>query len=170
MGGDSSTSSAGGAKKSSPIRLVLEILMVVLIVVLGAYSYTLMQDKTKLQDQVTALNNNPVIMAQKETDALIAKVSKLTQLPKGETPTVAVVSDAAAAKKQQAFFAKAENGDKVLIYVKAGEAVLYRPSTGKIVLVAPINLSGTPKTSTATTPAAATTPTTPATTTPVKTN
>jgi hypothetical protein len=74
------------------------------------------------------------------------------QLPQGETPTVANVSDADAAKKQSAFFVDAQNGDKVLMYVKAGQAILYRPSTNKIIKVAPLTLtnSTTPATSSTT--------------------
>ena len=76
------------------------------------------------------------------THAVIAKlltaVAKLAQLPPGETPTVATVIDANGLKNQ-AFFAKAANGDRVLIFVQAQKAYLYRPSTNKIIEIAPLN-------------------------------
>ncbi len=90
---------------------------------------------------MASLNANPQAIIQKQTDAIINAVGQLMTLPTGETPTVATVSDANAAKQQSAFFDNAQNGDKVLMYVKAGEAILYRPSTNKIVLVAPLTLS-----------------------------
>ena len=95
-----------------------------------------------LKDQVAKLNSNPQIAIQKQTQALIAEVGRLIDLPKDEAPTVANVSDASQAKKQSAFFNNAQNGDKVLMYVKAGEAILYRPSTNKIILVTTLDSSG----------------------------
>ncbi|HLL61090.1 MAG TPA: LytR C-terminal domain-containing protein, partial [Candidatus Nitrosocosmicus sp.] len=77
--------------------------------------------------------------AEKEVTGLIKKVNRLMQLPDKEKPTVATVSDIQKLKNQ-AFFANAKNGDKVLIYTQAKKAILYRPSINKIIEVAPINL------------------------------
>jgi len=38
----------------------------------------------------------------------------------------------------QGFFKSAENGDKVLIFVNAGKAILYRPTLNKVVDVASV--------------------------------
>jgi hypothetical protein len=48
--------------------------------------------------------------------------------------------------KGQAFFANAKNGDRVLVFTKAQEAVLYRPSTNIIITVGPLTMptSATP--------------------------
>ena len=40
----------------------------------------------------------------------------------------------------QAFFSKAQKDDRVVIYAQAKKAILYRPSTKKIVEVAPLNI------------------------------
>lgn len=85
--------------------------------------------------------------SQTSTQQLINKVGVLVQLPTGETPTVATVNDASKLKTQQ-FFAHAQDGDKVLIYSKAGRAVLYRPSTNKIIEYTEVNFTNTPSTST----------------------
>lgn len=65
-------------------------------------------------------------------------VGKLMVLPTDETPTLATVSDPEKLKDQP-FFAKAQKGDKVLIYANSQKAILYNPNTNKIVEVAPIN-------------------------------
>ena len=64
-------------------------------------------------------------------------------LPTGESPNVATIIDKDKLK-DQAFFNNAENGDKVLIYTKAQKAIIYRPSTNKIINVGPITLNQVP--------------------------
>jgi hypothetical protein len=77
----------------------------------------------------------------KEVSQLISKISKIAELPQDEEPTVASISDKDKLK-DNAFFSKAENGDKVLIYAGAKRAYLYRPSTGRIVDIVTINIEG----------------------------
>lgn len=72
-----------------------------------------------------------------ELDTLLMALAPITDLPASETPTLATVTDRSKLS-EQAFFAQAENGDKVLLYRDAGRAILYRPSTGKLVNVAAI--------------------------------
>jgi hypothetical protein len=129
-------------------RIIVEAVLVILIAALGAYTWSLHADNQNLNKELASLKTNPQKAVQQQTNDLIASVGKLIQLPKGETPTVAAVTDAAQAKKQSAFFNNAQNGDKVLLYVKAGEAILYRPSTNKIVLVAPLTFSSATGTTT----------------------
>lgn len=122
-------------------RTFVDFVLLALVIGLGLWAWTLHSDNADLKKQVASLNANPQVAIQKQTETLIAKVGQLYNLPSGETPTIANVTDAAAAKQQSAFFANAQNGDKVLMYVKAGEAILYRPSTNKIVLVAPLTFT-----------------------------
>src|SRR5579872_1722344 len=75
-----------------------------------------------------------------EQAALIAEVGKLIVLPTNEQPTIATVSDVNKLKNQS-FFTHARDGDKVLIYTKAQEAILYDPLANKIVEVGPISLT-----------------------------
>lgn len=104
-------------------------IIAVIAVVLAVYFYL----------QVRDLKKNPNVVAEQEVASLVAKVGKLAVLPVGETPTVATVSDPEALK-DQAFFANAVKGDKVLIYAQAKKAILYSVSMNKIIDVAPLNI------------------------------
>lgn len=80
-------------------------------------------------------------LTQEEADAqqvaaVVRDVSTLMYLP-DETPQVAAVVDPSKLAGQP-FFANAEAGDEVLAFVHAGTAILYRPSTHRIVNVAPL--------------------------------
>jgi len=66
-----------------------------------------------------------------------AVISEFVQLPSGEEPTIATVIDAEQLRGQP-FFAQAQNGDKVLIYIEARRAILFRPSTHMIIEMTPI--------------------------------
>lgn len=106
--------------------------------------------------QYSNLKQNPAAEAQEEVAKLVAQISKLMVLPEGEDPTVATVTDVEKLVDQP-FFAKAENGFKVLIYTGAKKAILFDPSSGKIIEVAPINIGDNNKSTSRPT----TTPTTP---------
>lgn len=82
---------------------------------------------------------NPAEAAKEEVAKIIASIGKLMVLPSDEEPTVATVADRDKLK-DQLFFTNAQNGDKVVIYTKAKKAILYRPTTNKIIEVAPVNL------------------------------
>ncbi len=126
------------------------VIAILFIIAIGTAAYYVHRYNDS-QKQVKKLSN-PTTAAQLEQSQLIAKIGALTDLPKGETPTVATVTDISKLK-DQAFFANAQNGDKVLIYTKAKKAYLYRPSTNKIINIAPVNLgSGNTGTTSTTTP------------------
>ena len=74
-------------------------------------------------------------------------------LPDNEVPQVAEIRDAALAAKEQLFYAGAQNGDKILIYLNSRKAIVYSPARNIIVNVGPVYMdnpaSSTPPTSTA---------------------
>ncbi len=86
------------------------------------YSYTLLK--------LLKVPNNEAILYAKE-------IGRFIELPTGEEPVLATVLDIEKLKGQP-FFAKAINGDKVLIYSQNKKAILYRPSNGKVLEMAPL--------------------------------
>lgn len=77
-----------------------------------------------------------------EIESTAAAVAKLMELP-AENPTLATVSDVEKLKDQD-FFRRAQNGDKVLIFKGAKKAILYRPFANKIIEVGPIKVEDSP--------------------------
>jgi len=125
-------------KQMKKRNMLLIILVVVLAAVGGYFAYKYNQ----AQKDVERLSN-PQASAKAQAKELTQEVGQLVQLPTSETPTVATVTDINKLKGQ-AFFAKAQNGDKVLIYTQAKRAYLYRPSTNKVLEIAPINFNKNP--------------------------
>lgn len=94
--------------------------------------------------QYRDLKSNPASAqqaAQDQADRTVEEVGKSYDLPKDEKPSVATVSDKEKLKDQP-FFAKAENGDITLIYSNAKLAILYRPSTKKVINVSTVSIQG----------------------------
>lgn len=79
---------------------------------------------------------------QADIKALLVQVGKLIELPTGEEPTVATVTNADQITAQP-FFAKAKNGDRVIVYNNARLAILFDAIAGKIMNVGTLNV-GTP--------------------------
>lgn len=87
--------------------------------------------------------------AKEETAAIVSRIGKFMELP-AEEPTIATVTDAAGLASQP-FFTRSQNGDRILIYVKALKAILYRPATNRVIEVAPLVVNpGNPATPSAT--------------------
>jgi hypothetical protein len=125
-------------------KILVPILAVLFLLSAGAVVY--------LYREIQTLKNNPQAIAQEEVADLIAKVGELIVLPDDETPTVATVAEREKLQ-DQAFFARAKNGDKVLIYTNTKKAILYDPIAHKIIEVAPINIGEDDKSADANTPA-----------------
>lgn len=119
-------------KTSSNLNMILVIALGIVVVILGIAAFY-------FYNQYQNIKKNPNQVAQAETDALVAQVGKLIDLPKDETPTVATVLDKEKLKDQP-FFSNAQNGDKILIYTKAKKAIVYRPKENKLINVGPISI------------------------------
>lgn len=86
----------------------------------------------------TKANSSTVAVNPDEVSRLLEEISNIYDLPIGETPTVATVTDVDKLKDQP-FFEKAKNGDKVIIYNQAKKAILYDPVSRKILEIAPLS-------------------------------
>lgn len=112
--------------------------LLVLLAVLAAILGTVYVAKSK-PELLGIPKDQQIVDSQADISNLIKEVGKIIVLPDGETPTVATVTDLEKVKNQD-FFARAQNGDKILIYPKAKKAFLYRPSEKKIIEVGMVNI------------------------------
>src|SRR3989344_7670557 len=104
-------------EKLAPVFIVLTITSIGS----GGYFYYQYQ---RSQKELQTIKTDPSIVqkaAQEEVKKLLEEVGRLISLPEGEEPTVTTVTDVEKLK-DQAFFAKAKNGDKVIIYTQAKKA------------------------------------------------
>jgi hypothetical protein len=108
----------------STLKVLPVILLVVGLLIGAGGMYTYFQRQLAKNELLTVLN----------------QVSRLMLVPEKEMPTLATVSDKEKLKDQP-FFQNSQNGDKILIWSKAGKAVLYRPSLNKIIEVVNIDLN-----------------------------
>lgn len=127
-------------KKS--IFLFIALLIVGGVIVTAGYFY----------NEYQKVKKNPEVVAKTEIKSVVGSISRFMDLPKDEEPTLATITDKEKLKDQE-FFKNAQNGDKVLIYTKARKAILYRPSTGRVIEFAPLVI-GAPDSSTAKQPQA----------------
>lgn len=112
-------------------------LMVLVLILLGSTATAAYY----FYNQYRKLSSDPQFANKEELSLILGKLSKYMVMPSGEVPSLATVTDKEKLKEQP-FFSKSENGDKVLIFTKARKAILYRPSVNKIIDVAPITIGG----------------------------
>lgn len=122
-------------KKSIKILFIVFMLAAV-----GFFAYQYVHTRNELNKA-----KNPDQAAKQETQDILNDIGKYLELPNSEQPTMATVSNKEKLKSQP-FFENAENGDKVLVYTKAQQAILYRPSTKKVIEYAPVNPAGSQST------------------------
>lgn len=117
-------------KQKIPFFVQVLIGLLVLTIMVSVYFY--IQWKRTLSEIQVENINTPEEIAQ-----ITAVISTFMQLPVGEEPTIATVLDAEQLRSQP-FFVHSKNGDKVLIYIEAKKAILFRPENNRVIEVAPI--------------------------------
>lgn len=120
------TQAAPAKKGNSSKKLIIMggvgLVMVLLLIIAGYFFY----QYQKSVNLAKTSNSNET------AQDLITKLGKTIDLPTNEQPTFATV-DNKYSLNRQAFFAKTENGDIVIIYSKNHTAILYRPSSNKVI-------------------------------------
>lgn len=112
--------------KANPRNLTVFVVFVVLFCASLFFGYQYFQSQKNAQDPNFA------------NKQVLNEVSKLVLLPQDEQPTIATVTDVTKLTTQP-FFAKAQNGDKVLIFANARKAVLFRPAINKVIEIGPVS-------------------------------
>lgn len=112
------------------------VIAVIAVLAVGLAVFAYKYDQANKEAQRLA---DPKVAAEQQVSDLVSQVGALVELPSSEVPTIATVTDKSKLNSQ-AFFKNAQNGDKVLIFTQAKRAVLYRPSTNKVIEVAPLNI------------------------------
>ncbi len=120
------TKVTGKKRKISNKVKALIVLLIIASMAAYAYKHRALSDADKNK------------AAEKETLSLIKDVSDLIILPTDETPAIFIVQDPSMLISQQLFFKGAEKGDKLMVYPKAGKAVLYSTSKHMIINVGPV--------------------------------
>jgi hypothetical protein len=74
----------------------------------------------------------PLLSEKNKDQAIVDVISKSMELPSGESPIVAAVNDVEKIS-HQSFFSDAQEDDQMVIYSEAKKAIVYRPSSGKVI-------------------------------------
>lgn len=130
------TLSCGQQQNSLLVPILLTLLLIAVSIV--AYGQLSNTESEASQEEFPASSAKP-ISASTTKAQIIAAVEKMTILPEDEDPVLGTVQDPALLADQP-FFQYAERGDRVLIYQRAKRAILYRPSTGKIIETMPFDV------------------------------
>lgn len=138
---ESTQTAAGTSSVNSNKNLTLVGVAIFVIIGLLLTLVLILIDRNKLENRVNDLSTTQE-QGKDEATQLVSQLSKYLELPTGETPTLATVTDVESLKTQQ-FFKNAQNGDKVLLYAKSGKAILYRPASKKIVDISSLATQGT---------------------------
>lgn len=112
---------------------ILSIIISILIVVASVCAYFFYVKASNIGQDQNKINEEKVT-------ALVQKINKIIDLPKGETPVLVVISDLSKLSTNP-FFAHAKIGDDVLIYGVAKKAFIYDPNANMIVEAVALNLS-----------------------------
>lgn len=117
--------------KHSPRWLL--ILGVAGILVLSVAAYFYFRSKgDKVRGSLVSLSS--------DNQALITQLGKVMELPADELPTIATISDENKLAGIPAL-SKAKNGNKLVVYPRAGRAILFDPAKAKIIDVISVNLT-----------------------------
>jgi hypothetical protein len=80
-------------------------------------------------------------LSKRSTEQVLEALGKLALLP-SEEPVIATITDVDSLASQSAFYLKAQNGDKLVVFPQAQQAYIYSPARNIIVNVGPLIIEG----------------------------
>ncbi len=89
---------------------------------------------------IIVINTRSHMAGKSAEQQVAARVGRLVLLPTNETPALATVTDPSKLKSNP-LLASTHAGDKILIYAKWKQAIVYRPSINKIIDIGPVDVS-----------------------------
>lgn len=92
-------------------------------------AFMLRQDTDAAKAQMIAALQEDALQSQMR---ILQEIANQRELPKNETPTIALITDVGKLSGE-AFFANGQNGDYIVAYKKANLSILYRPLDKKII-------------------------------------
>jgi len=85
-------------------------------------------------NQYNKIANDPQVVAQKQTTKVLADLYSIMELPENELPSISTITDISALTGNP-FFARAQNGDVLIVYTQGQQAIIFRQSMKKIINV-----------------------------------
>lgn len=116
------------------VKMTPVIIIAIVVLAIAYYAYTKFGGSSIINSNS---DQNSVPLSSSDPSEIRAAVSKLMLLPEGE-PAVFDITNPELMAKQQAFFAGAIAGDKLLMFATSGKAIIWSPSRGIIVNSGPI--------------------------------
>ena len=129
----------GSNFNKKPLSLSKKVLFGAIIILIAATFAFLIAQNVQTKKEINSLKKKNSSAKNDAYSDLVSKVGKITELP-NEEPTIATVRNIKELATEP-FFKDAKNGDKVLIYTKSKKAIIYRPSSSKIIQSGPINFN-----------------------------
>lgn len=120
----------------SRIGILLPVLLGVAIIAFIASYWGYAQ--TRKQISILTNPNQATELTAAQTEELLAKVSKLINLPDEKSPAVATINDVETLSAQQDFYKDANNGNKLIVFARARKAVIYDEKNNIIVNMGPV--------------------------------
>jgi hypothetical protein len=124
-------------KKNRPSlkKILLTGLVILLLAISAAIGFLYYQTRQELK-RISSQKGQQELSKQ-EVQAVVSELEKLTLLPE-EEPVLATILNAPYLATQSAFYEKAQNGDKLIVYPKAQKAYIYSPERHIIVNAGPL--------------------------------
>ena len=119
--------------------------IIAVLVILGGGTYYILNRMGYIQALKMAVQYQKQVALNKADQQILAQLKKIILLPDDVAPTMAVINNIDALKKQQpGFFANAKNNDRLIIYPDM--AIIFDIGANKIIKVGPVQTANTTET------------------------